>query len=112
MERISSLERNTKETQIKLTLNLDGEGKTNIDVTVPPYNIREQDYVNAFRIDNANVGGADKYMIRNVDYKIENSIVNGIYSKTYFIINESFLTKINNGDNIVISGIRFEKETR
>ena len=88
------------------------EGKTNIDVTVPPYNIREQDYVNAFRIDNANVGGADKYMIRNVDYKIENSIVNGIYSKTYFIINESFLTKINNGDNIVISGIRFEKETR
>ena len=30
MERISSLERNTKETQIKLTLNLDGEGKTNI----------------------------------------------------------------------------------
>ena len=51
-------------------------------------------------------------MIRNVDYKIENSIVNGIYSKTYFIINESFLTKINNGDNIVISGIRFEKETR
>ena len=34
MERISSLERNTKETQIKLTLNLDGEGKTNIDTGV------------------------------------------------------------------------------
>lgn len=34
MSRISTLERNTKETKIKLTINLDGEGKTNIDTGV------------------------------------------------------------------------------
>ena len=30
MDRIATIERNTKETQIKLTLNLDGSGKYNV----------------------------------------------------------------------------------
>lgn len=30
MERIAEIERNTKETQIKLTLNLDGSGKYSV----------------------------------------------------------------------------------
>lgn len=34
MERIQSLERNTKETQISLTLNLDGSGKCDIDCPI------------------------------------------------------------------------------
>ena len=37
-KRIASIERNTKETQIKLSLNLDGEGKADIDTGVGFFN--------------------------------------------------------------------------
>ena len=37
-KRIASIERKTKETQIKLSLNLDGEGKADIDTGVGFFN--------------------------------------------------------------------------
>ena len=88
------------------------KGTNTIDITNEPYNIRGKDYITVVRRDNTNTNGSDRFLIREEDYAIEDSIVNNTYFKTYIILKDSFLTNINNGDYLIISGIRFEKEGR
>lgn len=87
-------------------------GVTTIDVTSSPYDIRSKDYVTIVRRDNTNTSNSDKFLIRDLDYIIQDSLVDNTYFKTYIILKDSFLPNINNGDILIISGIRFERGTR
>lgn len=87
-------------------------GVSTIDITSSPYDIRSKDYITVIRRDNTNTSNSDKFLIRDLDYVIQDSLVNNVYFKTYIILKDSFLPNINNGDFLIISGIRFERGTR
>ena len=73
--------------------------------------IREYDFVIAIKRDVSNQ--LDKFLIRNVDYSIYDTINSeNNYEDTIFSISESAATLMNTGDIIILTGIKFGKVGR
>ena len=77
------------------------------------YNIREKDYIQL--IHRMNEGSAfikDRFLIRDENYTLEDVIVNERYSVTQLTISDNYIGNINDGDELIITGIRFGREGR
>ena len=54
----------------------------------------------------------DRFLIRDENYTLEDVIVNERYSVTQLTISDNYIGNINDGDELIITGIRFGREGR
>ena len=84
-------------------------GNTSNDV----YNIRGKDYVQLVHREKEGTAFLkDRFLIRDEDYTLEDVMVNDNYSVTQLTISEDYIGNISDGDEIIITGIRFGREGR
>ena len=77
------------------------------------YNIRGKDYVQLVHREKEGTAFLkDRFLIRDEDYTLEDVMVNDNYSVTQLTISENYIGNISDGDEIIITGIRFGREGR
>lgn len=77
------------------------------------YNIREKDYVQLIhRMKEGTEFLKDKFLIRDENYTLEDVVVNNSYSVTQLTISDNYIGNISDGDELIITGIRFGREGR
>lgn len=54
----------------------------------------------------------DKFLIRDENYTLEDVVVNNSYSVTQLTISDNYIGNISDGDELIITGIRFGREGR
>ena len=78
------------------------------DINVTSNNIRQKDYINIIHRDIIN--NKDTFLIRNVDYTLNDISINDSYSQTRLTLTN--VSQMNDKDLLIITGIKFGKEGR
>ena len=80
------------------------------DINVTSKDIRQKDYVTMIHRDFKN--NKDTFLIRGVDYNVNDIFLNESYSQTRLVLTNNLISSITSGDLIIISGIKIGKEGR